>query len=337
MAASARSTFSPSGKRNSEPPLPRAVQRRKRGMIQQPRIVLIGEGMLELSASDGEGWRLGHGGDSLNTAIHLARLGHNVAYLTALGADPFSTTLREAWAAEGVDTTTILADPDRQPGLYAIKTDDLGERTFFYWRQNSAASKMHALPGFEAELERAAEAGLVGYSLITLAILPPEARRRLFALCDSVRQNGGQVAFDANYRPRLWTSEAEARDVCDEAIAHCDIGLPSLQDEELLRGPTDVGSLTARWHGLGARELAVKLGSAGSMVSEGGRDHLVPAKPNSSSLDTSGAGDAFNAGYLSARSQGLEPAEAAQKGNTLAGWVIARPGAIPCRDEEYPA
>lgn len=95
------------------------------------RIVLIGEAMLELSQDD-DGWRLGHGGDTVNMAIHLARSGHNVAYLTALGSDPFSDDLRNRWRAEGINTSLVLTDPTKNPGLYAIRTDDSGERSFFY-------------------------------------------------------------------------------------------------------------------------------------------------------------------------------------------------------------
>ena len=103
------------------------------------RVVVIGEGMLELSPV-AEAWRLGHGGDTLNTAIHLARSGLDVAFVTALGDDPFSKGLRAAWAGEGLDTSLILADPSRRPGLYAISTDAAGERSFTYWRGESAAS-----------------------------------------------------------------------------------------------------------------------------------------------------------------------------------------------------
>ena len=90
------------------------------------RIVCIGEAMLELSRS-GDDWRMGYGGDTLNTAIHLARAGHDVAYLTALGSDPMSVPLREKWRAEGLDTSLILTHPMRATGLYAISTDDAGD------------------------------------------------------------------------------------------------------------------------------------------------------------------------------------------------------------------
>lgn len=96
--------------------------------------VCVGECMLELSRAPEGGDRLGVGGDTFNSAVYLARLGNNAAYLTALGTDPYRDELRDAWAAEGLDLALTLVDPDRLPGLYAIRTDAKGERSFSYWR-----------------------------------------------------------------------------------------------------------------------------------------------------------------------------------------------------------
>ena len=104
--------------------------------------------MLELSRPLGsDGWHLGFGGDTLNTAIHLARGGHDIAYLTAIGCDPLSADLKPQWAAEGLDTALVLEPPVRATGLYAISTDAAGERSFSYWRDTSAARAMFDLPG----------------------------------------------------------------------------------------------------------------------------------------------------------------------------------------------
>ena len=200
------------------------------------RIVVVGEGMIELSRADGGLWRLGHGGDTLNTAIHLARMGRDVRYVTALGDDPFSTTLLQDWAAEGIDTSLTLRDPTRMPGLYAITTDEAGERSFSYWRGQSAARTL-SLPESEAVMVQAEQADLLLYSLITLAILDEPSREHLFDLAQRVRARGGRVAFDGNYRPRLFASQDEARELCRRAIGGCDIGLPTLEDEAMLVGP----------------------------------------------------------------------------------------------------
>jgi 2-dehydro-3-deoxygluconokinase len=291
------------------------------------RIVLCGEAMLELSQG-GSGWRLGFGGDTLNTAIHLARAGHDVAYLTAIGSDPASAGLVPQWAGEGLDTALVLRHPVRATGLYAIATDDAGERSFTYWRGESAAREMFALPAMAAASARAAQAGLFAFSLISLAILPEPGREALLALAAGVKGNGGRVAFDGNYRPRLWASVDEARHWRDRAIALADIGLPTLEDEALL-GTAGADRVAAHWQGLGCAECVVKLGAEGCRLPDG--SVIAPAAVLAP-VDTSGAGDAFNAGYLGARLNDAAPAEAALAGHATAGWTIMRPGAIPARD-----
>lgn len=295
------------------------------------RLVVVGEGMVELRQA-GSAWQLGHGGDTLNMAIHLARFGHDVAYLTALGTDRFSDDLYRAWVKEGVDPSLILRDASRTPGLYAITVDDDGERSFAYWRGDSAARELFALPGIAGAIDRAAQADLLCLSLISLAVLPLAGREALLDLCRRVRARGGRVAFDGNYRAALWADPGEARSARNAAIACCDIGLPSLDDEMALGGPADPGQLAAEWKRLGANEVVVKLGAGGCFVD--GEAIAPPA--GLQPADTSGAGDAFDAGYLQARLAGAAPGAAAALGQRLAQWVVMRLGAIPAMDDDAP-
>lgn len=306
-----------------------------------PKVVVVGEGMIEATSAGSGLWRLGGGGDTLNTAIHMARLGCDVAYVTALGSDPFSEDLRAAWAAEGLDLSHVMTDPARRPGLYAIQTDDAGERTFHYWREHSAARRMFDLPGAGEALAAIAGADLVIFSLITLAILPPTGRRALIKAC-SKAGIGAQVAFDGNYRPRLWASAREARKARNIALRVSDIGLPTLSDEILLEddpapearpGVLTAGDVAQRWASRGVTEVVVKLGEDGCRLPDG---RVSPPPLRIAPLDTSGAGDAFNAGYLAARLRDLEPMAAALAGHQLAGWVIQRAGAVPDRDADAP-
>jgi 2-dehydro-3-deoxygluconokinase len=284
------------------------------------RIVFIGEAMLEL-ASDGERWRMGYGGDTLNTAIHLARLGHDVAYLTALGCDPMSAELKQKWALEGLDTSLVLDHPGRNTGLYAISTDVTGERSFSYWRDTSAARDMFSLAGMETALGEAEKADLIAYSLITLAVLPERARASLLEL-------NARLAFDGNYRARLWSGRAAAAGVRDAAIARASIGLPTLEDEQQISGEITADMVANHWRALGCDEAVVKMGAKGCRLPCG---RVIAPPKVLQPVDTSGAGDAFNAGYLHARLAGATPLEAANEGHRLAGWVIMRPGAIPPR------
>ncbi|NWK98237.1 sugar kinase [Sphingobium lactosutens] len=295
-------------------------------------ITVIGEAMLELSRAQGDGWNLRYGGDVINTAVHMARSGDKVRLASALGADPMSADLRAQWEAEGVDTALVLAAADRLPGLYAIETDADGERTFHYWRSEAAARRMFALPDSAAMVEQAAQSDLLYFSLITLAILPDEGRESLLSLCEAVKARGGKVAFDGNYRGRLWPDTATARHWRDRAIALADIGLPTLADEVEMGEADDARDAATRWGANEGREIIVKLGGEGCLVGE----ELVAPPRLVDVVDSSGAGDAFNAGYLHARLTGGTPAEAALAGHRLAGWNIGRRGAIPAKDADAP-
>ncbi len=294
--------------------------------------VLIGEAMLELSGADGA-WSLGYGGDTLNTAIHMARAGCKVSYLTALGSDSLSADLRDKWAAEGLDCSLIHTDPSRSTGLYAISTDAAGERSFSYWRSDSAARRLFELEAIEVTLRQAEQADMLAFSLISLAILPATGRRHLLDLASRVLAKGGIVAFDGNYRPRLWDSSAEAIAARDAAIACATIGLPTLEDEAMLSGESTADAVAEHWQALGCAETIVKLGAQGCRLPDGA---IVPPPLMLSPVDTSGAGDAFNGGYLVARQNGASPAAAALAGHRLAGWVVMQRGAIPARKAEAP-
>lgn len=297
------------------------------------RITVVGEGMLELAPRAGGGWDLGHGGDALNSAIHLARLGCDVAFASAIGTDAFSARLHASWEAEGLDCALLLSDPTHEAGLYAIQVDDDGERSFAYWRGQSAARRLFELPESPRLVAATARCEVLYFSLITLAILPQHGRSMLLDIARQVRAGGGRVAFDGNYRPRLWSSRQEAMKARDAAIAHADIGLPTYDDEAQLSGERDAHEVAAHWNRLGCGEVVVKQGGAGCRLPDGSwsapPEVLAP-------VDTSGAGDAFNAAYLKARLDGSAPDVAAEEGHRLAGWVITRFGAIPVRDDEAP-
>jgi 2-dehydro-3-deoxygluconokinase len=297
------------------------------------RIVCLGEAMVELSGRQGR-WDVHYGGDTLNSALHLTRLGFDVAFLTALGGDPFAGHMRNAWGREGMDVSLLLTDPDRTTGLYSIETDDHGERHFSYWRGESAARRLFMVTGIGPALEAAAEADLLFFSLISLAILPDEGREGLLRLARDVRTRGGKVAFDSNYRPRLWENADAARVWRDRAVSVANFGLPSLDDERRLGSGEETAEMVRdHWLTWGCEEVAVKMGSAGVMLPGG-----TVAEPEAQlpALDTSGAGDAFDAGYLGARMRGLPPERATAHGQRLAGWTVMRQGAIPERDHAAP-
>ena len=297
-------------------------------------IVAFGECMLELRAV-GDHWQLGYGGDTLNTAIYLSRLGERVAYMTVLGEDWFSANLRSQWFGEGIDTGLILTAPGRHPGLYAIQTDADGERHFFYWRSDAAIRDLFRLPDWVNAFRCAGQARMLYVSGVTLALFGEEERAQILQIAMQVRQSGGAVVFDPNYRPRLWARPELARDAFLSFAQAASIVLPTFDDEAMLFGDANPAQTQLRWRSAGVAEIVVKIGSRGCVLCDGTIVGPVgPLMP----IDTTGAGDAFNAGYLAARRHGASEIEAAGFANLLAGRVIGQPGAIMPRDEmpEFP-
>lgn len=299
-------------------------------------VVVVGECMLELSRGPradgaerlGEGWRLSVAGDTYNTAVYFRRLGLPVSYLTALGIDPFSEEMLGAWRQEGLDVSLTLRDAQRLPGLYAIHTDGSGERSFSYWRSHSAVRVLFRLPGVDAALAVASQAGLLYLSGITLSLFGAGDRRKLFRLARQVRANGGCVAFDSNYRPAGWPRPEAARMAIATIAPMVSVVLPSLDDELRLFGERDADAVLARWQSWGVQEVVLKQGGEGCLIAAGGDRVRVSAVPVASVVDTTGAGDAFNAAYLAARAQGEAPASAASQGARLAAQVIQHQGAV---------
>jgi 2-dehydro-3-deoxygluconokinase len=289
-----------------------------------PAIVAIGECMVELLWQESE-WVVGYGGDTYNTAVYLSRFGHDIAYLTATGNDPFSAAMRLAWQTEGIRQDFALTAPHRLPGLYAIQTDLNGERNFYYWREQAAVRDLFSLVGCSAALERAAEAQLLYISGISLALFDRSGRSALKDLAQKVRSNGGDVAFDPNYRAALWPFSQDARDAINAFAPTVSIAMPTFADEASLYGDLDPAQTDARWRDAGAREIVVKLGGAGCQIDGG--TIIAPAVPVIP-VDTTGAGDAFNAGYLAARLRYSSVRDAAAFANLLAGRVIGNRGAI---------
>lgn len=293
------------------------------------RILSIGEAMVEMSQSGQPGlWRMGIAGDTLNTAWYLRRLldaDWQVGYLTRIGTGSFSQQMLDFLQAEDIDASHVTRDPHREIGLYAISLND-GERSFAYWRDTSAA-RLLAQDG--AALDAALQDCHLAYlSGITLAILPPQDRARLLAALATARANGTTVVFDTNLRPRLWADVADMRAAIQTAAACADLILPSYDDEAAHFGDADPQATIARYLQCGAAHVVVKNGGGpmwfGGAQGTGELPDLRPETP----VDTTAAGDSFNAGYLAAWLTGGGCEAAIHAGHALSRQVIRHRGAL---------
>ena len=299
------------------------------------RVACIGECMIELRQAQGNQgaglYSRGFGGDTLNTAVYLARLGVNVDYITALGDDSLSEEMIAGWQAEGVGTSRVARLPGKLPGIYLIETDARGERRFFHWRESAAARQLMDLPETESILGALAGYDLVYLSAITLSILRDAGRGRLIAALRQARAKGTRVAFDTNFRARGWPDLDVARKVFHEAFEAADIVLASTEDLLPLYPGESHDSLMARVPG---KEVVLKLAEPRSVVRLDGAAQEIAADPLTKPVvDTTAAGDSFAAAYIAARLGGANPLESARAGHHLAGVVVCYPGAIIPRSE----
>ena len=300
-------------------------------MDKTSRIALFGECMIELRGELFGTMQQNFGGDTLNTAVYLARLtadaGVHVAYATQLGTDAYSDAMVSAWADEGIDTAMVRRDEGKMPGLYTIQVDDKGERTFYYWRDMSAAKDFFVGPSSLLE-DRLEEIDVFYYSGISLAVQPQTGRERLLRFVETLRARGGKVCFDNNYRPRLWRGSPHTVEWYDRAYANADIAFITLEDNAHLYRIGD-GEALDHAMALAPDEVVIKRGSEPSLVRvRGDAPIAVPTFKVAKVVDTTGAGDSFAAGYLAARLQGQKPEVATRSGNKIASIVVQHPGAI---------
>lgn len=290
-------------------------------------IASVGECMLELSGTGEGAWRLGYAGDTFNTLWTLRALvdaGQPTDYVSAFGDDPFSEQQIAFFKESGIGTASSPRLKGARPGIYAITLSG-AERSFTYWRNDAAARELASDPAaLAASLEGRA---LVYFSGVTLAILDPDARAALISALSTARSAGSLVAFDPNYRPRLWHSAEAARQAFDEALPVADIALPTFPDEELLYGDRDLQATAARLLKAGVGEAAIKNGDQPALIATAEGSTSVPGI-TVSAIDTTGAGDSFNGAYLAARLKGEPPVEAAKRAHRVAAAVVQVRGAL---------
>ena len=292
------------------------------------RIVSIGECMVEMAPTDTGNFAMGFAGDTFNTAWYLRQAlpsDWQVDYATAIGDDRISDRMLAFFHSEGIGTQHVRRIPGAGVGLYMITLDGT-ERSFVYWRTASAARH---LAEDESPLAAALQGARMAYlSGITLAILPEKDRDRLFAALATARAAGTLIVFDPNMRPRLWPDPATMRAMIVRAASVSDIVLPSFDEEAVQFLDRHPSETARRYAQAGARMVVVKNG-AGEMIAWQGEEETSFSPPAAQRVvDTTAAGDSFNAGFLAAHLTGAPLLSALAEGSALARRAIGARGAL---------
>jgi 2-dehydro-3-deoxygluconokinase len=234
----------------------------------------------------------------------------------------------ERWRADGLDTRLTLRDPARLPGLYQVQVDPRGERRFLYWRQESAARYLLRHDDFARVRRALLQVDLIYLSGISLAILPREDRAQLIDLLSSFAARGIPLAFDTNYRESLWSSAEAACAAITAILPSSRFVFATFDEERGLWGDETPNDTLVRYRAAGVPSVIVKLGPAGCLYSGESSKLSFAAHQVPVVVDTTAAGDSFNAAFLAAWLSGRPPRDCCRAGNALAAAVIQHRGAI---------
>ena len=301
----------------------------------RPRIAALGECMIELREDSSGVLSSGFAGDTLNTATYLRRLlpttRFDVDYITAVGDEHLSERMLEGWEDEGIGTGLVQRRAGELPGIYWIRTDSNGEREFFYWRSASAARAVLADGHARRISEALTQGDLLYLSGISLAILPATDREGLVQLVGDLHGRGIDIAYDCNFRARLWPVVDEIRGIQRRLLPLLHTLITSFADESAVFGDKDIAVTAERLSNAGVREWVVRGPPGETVTSAGGSSASAVVAPDKV-IDTTGAGDSFDAAYLAARVSGYGVDDAVEAGHALAGIVVQHRGAIIARD-----
>ncbi len=289
-------------------------------------LLCMGEPMLEFNQlppnPDGTRHYLeGHGGDTSNAAIAAARAGARVGYITALGQDMPGDSFIRLWQREGVDTATVRRSDRHPTGVYFV-THDAGGHHFLHYRANAAAA-MYA----PSDLPKTAIAAarILYVSGISQGI-SDTACDAVFAAIDIAMRNGVKVAYDTNYRPKLWPP-ARAAAIMHAAMAQADYAFPGEDDVRTLTGLTAPDAMLDFYLRLGSKVVLLKMGAAGAYLASA--DARVRIPPHQVvAVDATGAGDTLCGSFLARVLAGDEPAAAARYANVAAALKCTGYGAV---------
>ena len=295
----------------------------------KPRAVCVGEATIEFGRGGDGRYGASAAGDAFNAAVYLARAGIDAGLATALGDDPYSDAILALASAEGVSSDLVLRTRGRLPALVVTDADAAGSRRHHEWQADAPARDLFELPDWGRVAEGLLKAKLVYFTGITLSLYSNNGLGRFLAIVEMARAQGVKVAFDGNFRPRGWRGDLpRTRTVFMEALKRVDIALPTYDDEAVLWGDPSPEATVARLQAFGIPEIVVKNGPNSALVAAGGGSEFVPVPEVVVPVDTTAAGDSFNAGYIAARLTGKGPSEAAGAAHQLAGQVIRHRGAL---------
>jgi len=314
------------------------------GARRATEVVTLGESLAAFVATDpgplaeSRGFIRHVAGAEANVAVGLARLGHAVAYLGRVGADGFGTAIARALRGEAVDVDHLAIDDTARTAVMFRERRALGAMDVIYHRAGSAGSRVTA-----QDVDRAVDDGVFdGARWLHLTGITPSlsqtAREATTRALESGREAGLTISLDINLRRRLWSDE-EAAPVIRDLASRVHVVLGSADELAVvadLDPDTSPERLARAVAAIGPGTVVAKLGRDGALGLEGELSVVEPGIVVDQVVDPVGAGDAFCAGFIAGRLDGVDLPTALRMGNACGALAVAASGdqsGLPDRDE----
>ncbi|MFX1299368.1 MAG: carbohydrate kinase family protein [Promethearchaeota archaeon] len=301
---------------------------------QAPIVACLGEALIDFIAEEkgsldiGASFRKYPGGAPANVAVGISRLGVTCGFIGKVGADSFGAFLKTSLKENGVNIEGIVDTKEAPTALAFVSRSTTGERHFLFYRDPCADVLLTEGDLHQDWLRKIKYLHVGGVSLTR-----NPSRQTTFRAIELARKNGAVIAFDPNLRLNLWSGGLhECRKVLQKVLTRTDVFLPSQQELLLIMDTEQIDDALSHVHQLGPHTICLKCGADGSRIStktaNGKYDKFSEKALDVNVVDTTGAGDGFNAGFIAGLVKGMNIREAVRQGTAVASLVITKIGAM---------
>ena len=290
-------------------------------------IAIIGECLIELSANgslaDTSTLNKFFGGDTVTTAVAIARLGGNVTYLTKVGNDGFSEFILSSLQKENIDTSLVKSN-DEQNGMYIV-SHTLDNKEVLYYKRKTAATKLSIEDLSEENIKKLK----LIYSTGVVQSLSASSRELIRESFKIAKENDVLTAYDPNYTSCFMNS-SDTRELFEEIIDYTDVIFLSLKNDAVkLYEVESVDKIMNYMWEKGVKIVVIKSHiDNGYYVGYQGDINFTEFYNTQKAIDTTASGDVFNGGFLYALTNGYSPIDAAKFAAVVSGLQTQNYGAI---------
>lgn len=239
-------------------------------------------------------YRANPGGAPCNVAVMAAKMGSKAKVFSKVGNDLFGKTLKKTLEKEGVDVSFLKEDALRPTTLAFVHLEDNGERHFSFYRTETADVSLT-----QSEMDNQALVGGKILAFGSVAFSKSPLRETLLSVMALYKEHGKLLAYDPNYRPLLWDSEAEAKYWMTEGLKSAHVLKVSEEEALFLSGEKTLEEAILWFYTFGIELVTITLGAEGALVGVhpkrglGEKPRHFKGMNVSGVKDTTGAGDAF--------------------------------------------